>query len=112
MQALEDAEIYGGLTQALSQVEDFHPPAVVEALFRGVVARSGEVAVHFAAMLLFIHRQATSPFDWNQRPFCLEFDTDRRSERVAQFRRLCEWVGADANQYLDAKGTRRSVPGQ
>ena len=42
--ALESLEIYGGLTQALLEIETFHPPAVIEALLRGVLTRSGENA--------------------------------------------------------------------
>jgi hypothetical protein len=94
VKALESAEIYGGLTQALLQIESFHPPEVVEALFRGVLARSGEVAVLLAAMLMYIHGKAASSFDWDQRPFFLKFNTDDRAERAEAFKDLCERVGA------------------
>lgn len=106
LKALESAEIYGGLTQALLQVESFHPPDVVEALFRGLLARSGEVAVLFAAMLMFVHGKAASAFDWEQRPFFLKFNTDDRAERAGVFRDLCVRVGADARLYLDGPETR------
>ena len=36
--ALESAEIYGGLTQTLLEVEAHHPPEVIEALLRGALA--------------------------------------------------------------------------
>lgn len=98
--ALEGAEIYGGLTQVLLQVEDFHPPEVIITLLRGVLARSGEVAVHFAAMLMFVHGRAASSFDWKQRPFFLRFNTGDRGERAKLFVELCDRIGVDAKPYL------------
>jgi hypothetical protein len=98
--ALEGAEIYGGLTQALLQVEEFHPPKVIEALLRGALARSGDTAVHLAAMLMYVHGKAESSFDWEQRPFFLLFNTDDRAEREAAFRELCEKIGVEADRYL------------
>lgn len=98
--ALEQAEFYRGLTQAMMQVAEFHPPAVIDALLRGTLARDGASAVHFAAMLLFIHGKADSPFDMEQRPFLLEFNTPDQIVRQAMFRELCERIGADAGPYL------------
>jgi len=98
--ALESTEVYGGLTQALLQVEEFHPPKVVDALLRGVIVRDGENAVHFAAMLMFIHGQADSSFDWDQRPFFLKFHATDRAEREKAFRELCDTVGVDPAKYL------------
>jgi hypothetical protein len=69
--ALQDTDIYGGLTQALLQVEEFHPPQILEALIRGVLNRDGPTAVHFAAMLMFLYGKAETSFDWDKRPFYL-----------------------------------------
>ena len=107
--ALEGLEIYGGLTQALLQVEEFHPPKIIEALFRGVLERDGDTAVHFAAMLMFLHRQAKTSFDWDQRPLFLRFQTDVPAEREAAFRELCEKLGVDANAHLAARNKTRSA---
>ena len=98
--ALEGADFYGGLTQTLDQVEAFHPPEVIDALFRGVLARDGEVAVHFAAMLMFLHGKAGDAFDWEQRPFYLTFHTTKRAEREAAFQQLCGKIGVDGSRYL------------
>ena len=100
VQALERADFYGGLTQTLDQVESFHPPEVIDALFRGVLARDGEVAVHFAAMLMFLHGKAAEAFDWEHRPFFLTFHTTDSQEREAAFRQLCERTGIDGSKYL------------
>jgi hypothetical protein len=98
--ALESAEPFGGLSQTLAEVPACHPPPVLDALFRGALERGGDVAVHFAAMLAFLHGKADEPFDWNQRPFFLRFHTEVRSEREAVFRELCELIGVDAGQYV------------
>lgn len=98
--ALRTATFYAGLTQALDHVAEFHPPEVVAELFRGTLAREGEVAVSFAGLLMFIHGKAPERFDWSQRPFFLRFATANRLEREAAFRDLCEDIGVDAGEYL------------
>ena len=94
---LETAEFYGGLTQFLDQVEDWHPAPVLNALFRGARHREGEVAVHFAAMLMFLHGRAAEAFDWEHRPFFLRFHTEDQAERAAVFNELCARVGVPPN---------------
>ena len=98
--ALQSAEFYGGLTQALDHVEEFHPPEVLDALLRGVLNRAGDVAVHFAAMLMFLHGKANEAFDWDQRSFFLEFNTDDGAERRKRFRELCERIGINAEEMI------------
>ena len=100
VEGLETAEFYGGLTQFLDQVETWHPPPVVDALFRGARSRNGEVAVHFAAMLMYVHGKAAEPFDWELRPFFLRFHTEEAAEREAVFRELCERVGVNPEGYM------------
>ncbi|HEY3419976.1 MAG TPA: hypothetical protein VGK23_05430 [Methanomassiliicoccales archaeon] len=97
--ALRVGNIYGGLSHALDLVEEFHPPEVVEELFRGVQVREGEVAVNFAAMLLFIHGKAQEPFDWAQRPFLLRFNTDDADERRTAFVELCQMIGVKVEDH-------------
>jgi hypothetical protein len=103
IQGLKTSVIFGGLTQTLDDVADFHPPEVIETLFRCALSRTGDVAVHFAAMLFYIHGKASVPFDWDHRPFFLRFHTEDRAERVAVFRELCATVGVSADQYLSDK---------
>ena len=91
--ALERADFYEGLTQALRQVEHFHPPEVVQALLRGLRDRSGEVAVHFAAMLSYLHGKADSAFDMAQRPFFLRFATPDPAARAQAIHELCARIG-------------------
>jgi hypothetical protein len=91
--ALKRSQFFGGLSQAIDEVAEFHPPEIVEALFDGALNREGEVAVHFAALLMFIHGKAKEPFDMRQRPFFLRFNTTDRAERKAVFRELCDKIG-------------------
>ena len=105
--ALEGSEIYGGLTQALLEIETFHPPAVIEALLRGVLTRSGENAVHFAAMLMFLHGKAKSSFDWKHRPFFLRFNTDDGAEREKLFRELCKKSAWRRNNFSTVRHRER-----
>ena len=103
--AVERAEIYGGLTRALDQIESFHPRAVIDALFRGLLKRNGETAVHFAAMLMFIHGKASSSFDWDQRPFFLQFNTEDPAERRRHFLELCRRIGTNPDEMLRRYGS-------
>ncbi|HEX4810576.1 MAG TPA: hypothetical protein VH325_16690 [Bryobacteraceae bacterium] len=100
VRALQTARLYGGLSQAIDEAAEYHPKEVVEALLRGALARDGESAVHFAALLLFIHKQADEPFDWTHRPFLLRFNTEDRSARAAFFAELCEKIAIDPSPYL------------
>lgn len=95
LEALESARFFGGLSQALDEVAEFHPQEIVAALFRGALEREGDVAVHFAAMLMYIHGKAEEPFDMRMRPFFLQFNTAMRADREAAFRELCARIGVN-----------------
>jgi hypothetical protein len=97
--ALENSEIYGGLSQALDQIGTFHPDGIIDALLRGLLKRDSE-AVNFAGMLFFIFGKANTPFDWNLRPFFLKFNTDNRVEREKAFIDLCNTIDVDSKKYL------------
>ena len=98
--ALERAEFYGGLRQALEEAASFHPPAVLDALFRGALRRVGGVGVHFAALLTYLHGAADEPFDWSQRPFFLRFATSSAAERETAFRELCARIRVSPDPWL------------
>ncbi len=100
VRGLEQATFYGGLSQALDQAADCHPAAVIEALLHGALKRDGDIAVHFAAMLMFLHGRAKTAFEMEQRPFFLTFNTPDRAAREAAFRELCRKIGVEASRYL------------
>jgi hypothetical protein len=100
VQALENDELLlDNLGASIDEAEEFHPPAVMDALFRGALHRA-EAGVHFAALLMYLHGKADEPFDWSQRPFFLRFNTTDQKEREAAFLELCQKVGVDAGKYL------------
>jgi hypothetical protein len=104
VEALQTTSFFHGLTGTLLEVQAHHPPAVIDALLRGVLQRHDGVQVHFAAMLMFLHGKATSAFDWDQRPFFLKFNTHARAEREALFCDLCVRIGADPERHLSKPG--------
>lgn len=100
VEALEGADFYEGLTQALLEVQAYHPPAIVAALLRGALRRGGGVPVHFVAMLFYLYGLAESTFDWQHRPFFLQFNTQQPEERARLFRELCARIQVDPTPYL------------
>jgi len=88
LHALETATPFDGFTTTLEQVEKFHPPPIVDALWRGLTTRQGDVAVHYAGMLAFIYGKADSSFDWSMRPLFLKFNTEKSAERRAAIAEL------------------------
>jgi hypothetical protein len=100
VKAIQTANLYAGLSQALDEAAQFHPKEVVDALFHGALHRDGETAVQFAALLMFVHDKADSPFDWDQRPFFLRFNTQNQKDRETAFVELCQKIGVDASSYL------------
>lgn len=101
--ALQNAEIFGGLSQVLDDVEIYHPKEVKEALIAGVLTRNGEVAVLFAAMLFYVFGKAKEPYDLEQRPFFLRFNTENREERLAAFLELCNLLNINPENFVQRK---------
>jgi hypothetical protein len=100
---LQNAELFGGLSQVIDDVAEYHPQEVKEALITGLLNRKGDVAVLFAAMLFYIFGKANEPFDMAQRPFFLRFNTEDRAEREAVFLELCKKLGITPEKYLPKK---------
>jgi hypothetical protein len=95
---IKTASPFGGLTEALDDIEEFHPPSVINAMLRATLQGDGEAAVHFAAMLFFLHGKAAEPFDWSHRPFFLRFNTTDPAERRAAFDEHCRVIGVVATK--------------
>ena len=92
VEALDSATAFDSFT-TLEQVAAFHPRLVIEALWRGLETRQGDVASHYAGMLAFLHGKAESSFDWALRPLLLEFKTESAAARRAAVQKLRTLVG-------------------
>jgi hypothetical protein len=95
VQALDTATPFDAFSSTLEQVESFHPPAVVDALWNGLTTRQGDVATHYAAMLAFLYGKADSAFDWHLRPLFLKFNTESSAERNAAIAELRARIGTE-----------------
>ena len=100
IKALQSAEIFSGLSQALDEIEKYHPAEIKEALIKGLLSRGGDVAVLFAAMLFYIYGKADEPFDMKQRPFFLSFNTENTAERMLAFLKLCKQLNINPKKYV------------
>ncbi len=101
--ALATAELFEGLSQTLDDTQDYHPKEIKEALIKGLLRRKGEVAVLLAAMLFYIYGKADEPFDMNQRPFFLRFNTEDKEGRVKALLELCKELNIKPEKYLNQK---------
>lgn len=100
--ALATAAPFDGLSQAIDQAVAWHPPEVIDALWHGLGAREGAVAVHFAALLAYLHGRADSIFDLSQRPLFLSFNTPDPARRAAAVAALRQRL-AGASPYPTAE---------
>jgi hypothetical protein len=96
LQAIETADIWSGLSKALDLIEAYHPPVIVDALFRALLAREGDVAYHCAAALAVIHRKIDSRMNWSMRPLFLRFNTVDVEARREALRELRARLGLPA----------------
>jgi hypothetical protein len=103
IEALQHAKVFGGLSQILDDIEEYHPIEVKQALVEGLLSREGNVAVLFAAMLFYIYGKAKEPFDMSQRPFFLRFNTENKAQRMLAFQELCERLVISPQRYVKPK---------
>ena len=93
VEALDSATAFDSFTSTLEQVAEFHPRPVIDALWRGLESRQGDVAMHYAGMLAFLHGKADSSFDWSLRPLLLEFKAENAAARRSAVQKLRTLVG-------------------
>lgn len=97
---LDTSTVMDGLTTALDLAAEHRTPNVMDALFRAALRDDHVMAVHAAALLLFLHGRAKEAFDWDRRPTYLQFGDDDPSVRRAAFEALCRECGIDPQRYL------------
>lgn len=101
---LEAGDLLQGLTRALGLAERHPTPTVMDALFRCALRGTPVARVHAAALAAYLHGKAKEAFDWDRRPFWLEFGEEDPATVEAAFRRLCEECGVDPARYLSEAG--------
>ena len=101
IKALKTVRSFEGLSSTLMIVDQYHPKEVVSGLFKGLISREGEVAVHFAAMLLYLYGKTETYYGWEKRSFLLKFNTSERCDRKIVFRELCKQIDVDYTEYLE-----------
>ena len=99
LRRIDECDAYKGLDLTLQQIELHHPLPVIQAMLQRVAREPGVVAVHYAALLLYLHGKATSAFDWEQRPFFLRFNPGDEADRRQAFTELCEQIGYASASY-------------
>jgi hypothetical protein len=104
VEGLTTSTVMDGLTTALDLAAEHRTPAVMDALFRAALRDDHVMAVHAAALLLFLHGKAKEAFDWDRRSFYLQFGDDDPKVRRAAFVQLCGECGVEPTRYLDASG--------
>jgi hypothetical protein len=97
---LGKSTVMDGLTTALDLALAHRTPKVMDALFRAALRDDHVMAVHAAALLLFLHGKAKEAFDWDRRSFYLQFGDDNSKVRRAAFEQLCRECGTDPRRYL------------
>jgi hypothetical protein len=100
IELIQTCDAYAGLDATLAVIEAFHPMAVIHAMLARIATTAGVAPVHFAAMLLYLHEQASEPFDWNHRPFFLRFNTTDLAERRAALSDLCARISIAPEPWL------------
>jgi hypothetical protein len=101
IQRIAECDAYNGLDPTLTQIEQTHPPEVIEAMLKRIATDPGVAAVHFAAMVCFLFGAAKEPFDWELRPFFLRFNPGDEVDRREAFVELCQKIGSESVQYLN-----------
>ncbi|MBX3143291.1 MAG: hypothetical protein KF813_06025 [Trueperaceae bacterium] len=99
IQRIGECDAYNALGLTVAQIEETHPPVVIDAMLRRIASDPGAAAVHFAGLLLYLHGQADARFDWQQRPFLLRFNAGDDRDRREAFDDLCRRIGWDSASY-------------
>jgi len=93
IEALRKTSLFGGLSEALDMAEEHPSPRIQETLLDLALNGDEEQRIHCAALALYLGGKAEEPFDWNHRPFFLQFGDDDRRVRINAYKELCARLG-------------------
>jgi HEAT repeat protein len=91
--ALRKTSLYGGLSRALDLAEEHPSPQIQETLVDLALNGDEEQRIHCAALALFLGGKADEAFDWNHRPFFLQFGDSNRRVQIEAYKELCARLG-------------------
>jgi len=94
--ALRETSLYGGLSRALDLAEEHPSPQIQETLLDLALNGDEEQRIHCAALALYLGGKADEAFDWNHRPFFLQFGDSDRKVQIQAYAELCARLGVTA----------------
>jgi hypothetical protein len=93
IQGLRNTSLFGGLSEALDMAEEHPSPRIQETLLDLALNGDEEQRIHCAALAMYLGGKADEAFDWNHRPFFLQFGDDDRNVQIDAYRELCRRLG-------------------
>jgi hypothetical protein len=93
IEALRNTRLFGGLSAALDMAEENPSPRIQETLLDLALKGDEEQRIHCAALALYLGGKAEEAFDWNHRPFFLQFGDKDRNVRIEAYKELCSRLG-------------------
>lgn len=90
---LRGTDLSSGLSQAIDLAEQHPSPRLQETLLDLALNGTEEQRIHCAALALFHGGKADEAFDWNHRPFFLQFGDEDRQVQIEAYKELCERLG-------------------
>jgi len=96
LRRIEECDVYHGLSMTLEQIEAQYSVELLPAMLRRIARDPGVTAVHFAGLLLYLHDQAPTAFDWEQRDFLLRFNPGDEEDRKGALSALCRRLGVSS----------------
>src|SRR5262245_8660141 len=90
---LRETTLYGGLSRALDLAEEYPSQQIREALLDLALNGDEQQRIHCAALALYLGGKADEAFDWNHRPFFLQFGDSDRKVQIEAYKELCARLG-------------------
>jgi len=100
IKTLEHRDLPNDLAELLEEAPNCQPAAALDALLCRALTSEGEAAVQSAALLFYLHGKAMEPFDRDDRPLVVRFNTTEQADRESAFRELCAMIGVDPHKHL------------
>jgi hypothetical protein len=91
-----------GLSLAIDLVPEYATPYLRNVLLDCARIGQPDVRVHAAALCLYLAGKAKEPFDWEHRPFFLEFGEEDPKIRKRAFEELCQRIGSSDGHWPSA----------